>query len=68
MFVVVLVAFVINARRMGTRVTVCVCVLLVCFNTFNMAIGFSLGLSDFQLTDLSKMPSFPAVVINTSVY
>ena len=28
------------------------------YNTFSMAIGFSLGLSDFQLTDLSKMPSF----------
>ena len=27
-------------------------------SAFSMAIGFSLGLSDFQLTDLSKMPSF----------
>ena len=57
----------INARRMRTRVTVlslCVCV-CVCYqfagsisslyNTFSMAI---VGLSDFQLTDLSKMPSF----------
>ena len=48
-------------------VCVCVCV-CVCYqfagsisspyNTFSTAIGFSLGLSDFQLTDLSKMPSF----------
>ena len=55
---------------MRTRVTVlslCVCV-CVCYqfagsisslyNTFSTAIGLSLGLSDFQLTDLSKMPSF----------
>ena len=59
---------------MRTRVTVlslcvCVCVCVcVCYqfagsisslyNMFSTAIGFSLGLSDFQLTDLSKMPSF----------
>ena len=57
---------------MRTRVTVlslCVCVCVcVCYqfagsisslyNTFSTAIGFSLGLSDFQLTDLPKMPSF----------
>ena len=55
---------------MRTRVTVlslCVCV-CVCYqfadsisslyNVFSMAIGFSLGVLDIQLTDLSKMPSF----------
>ena len=58
----------ISARRMHTRVTalsLCVCVcyqfagsISRLYNTFSTAIGFSLGLSDFQLTDLSKMPSF----------
>ena len=54
---------------MRTRITVlslCVFVLPVCWlhiksiqhALFSMAIGFSLGLSDFQLTDLSKMPAF----------
>ena len=54
---------------MRTRVTVlslCVCVCYLFagsissqYNTFSMAaIGFLLGLSHFQLTDLSMMPSF----------
>ena len=59
---------IINARRMRTMVTVLsVCVLApVCwlhiksiYNTFSVAIGFLLGLSDFEPTDLSKMPLFP---------
>ena len=59
---------VVNARRMRTRVTVlslCVCEcyqfagsISSQYNTISIAIGFLLGLSDFQLTDLSRMPLF----------
>ena len=55
---------IINAQRMCMRDTVlCVCYQFAGsissqYDTFSVAIGFSLGLSDFELTDLSKMPSF----------
>ena len=49
----------------GLQYSVCVCVCVTnllapyqVYNVFSMAIGFSLGVLDFQLTDLSKMSSF----------